>query len=411
MKRLLIIAVPLLIISLFLFYSFFGIVVLSPVATEARTTEITKGPLNVWSVYEGRVDARKVVTIMSRSATSATVIELIPDGATVRKGEVLVRFDSSSFEREIIKFERDFSLAASELSGIKNAKLPLELRDQKMELMKTRASLIAEEQYLDATIELAEEGLISAEEIRQQRMKVEEIKAELQTKEQETRLTKEFLHPSELKRMETKLASAAQELKIAKEQLKSSVILAPSDGVVAYRPLHLGTEFRRVRIGDSIYPNQPFMVLPNLNDLVVHCNVPEGEFSKVKEGRDVYIQPLAYPDMQIRGVVETIGSVAEKPPGAAGWQKFFHVVIGLKLTEIDPRLKPGMTVTTHILSYQNSGALLIPRAAVRWENDRPFGTIVTGTREESRPLKLGMASTEHYEVLGGLKAGDKVYIE
>lgn len=402
MKRWLIISI--LLIALFVF----GIA-LNPSVSPRKTTNVVKGPLTVWSDYEGRLEATRVVMIMSRFRGNATVVELAPEGTKVSKGDVLVRFDSSSLEREVLKLERDCALAKSELDSLEHAELPLELRDLEMELMETRSTLSAEQQYLDASFQLAKEGLVSEQEIEQQKLKVSEITTQLETLKLKMQLTKEYLHPSALKRAQVKLTSAKQELKLADQQLQNSVVLAPSDGVVIYKRIYIVTEFRTIRIGDSVFPNQPFMVLPDMNDFVVHCQVPEGELSRIRKGKNVFIRPLAYPGVRLRGVVETIGSTAQNLPGQPGWQKFFHVVIGLKDT--DSQLRPGMSVTAHILSYQNLEAVLIPRTAVWWEAGKPFGKVLTGSSQETRQLKLGMGNEKSYEVIEGLKPGDKVVVE
>jgi HlyD family secretion protein len=390
--------------SFILFFTF-----LSPSTNQGKTVKVMREPLSVWSVYEGKLEARKVVMIMSKFRGNATVIELAPEGEKVSKGDILVRFDSSALEREVLKLERDYALSQSELESLKNAKLPLELRDLEIKLLEAQATLSSEQQYLDAIIELAKEGLISEQEIEQQRLKIAKIITQLKTLEQQMRLTKEFLHPSELKRAQAKLASAEQELRLAREQLKNSVVLAPSDGIVVYKPLPIGTEFRMVRVGDTIYPNQPFMILPDMSDLIVHCEIPENELSRVQKGKVTVIQPLAYPDVKLQGIVETVGSMAQESPGRPTWQKFFRVIIGLK--DIDARLRPGMSVTTHILSYHNPDAIVIPRTSVKWESGKPFVKVITHPSQQRRELKLGMSNEVSYEVLEGVKLGDEVLIE
>lgn len=375
----------------------------------AKTAKVVREPLAVWSSYEGTLESRTVRMIMSNFRGNATVIQLAADGAKVSTGDVLVRFDSSALERDVLKLERDYTLAQSELDSLKYAEIPLELRDLEMTLTETRSTLSAEQQYLDASIELAKEELVSAQEVEQQKDKVAEITAQLQTVELQLQLTREHLHPSALKRAQAKLASAEQQLTLARKQVQNSVVRAPSDGVVVYKPLHIGTDFRMIRVGDTVYPNQPFMVLPYMKDLVVHCQVPEAELSRVAKGKDVFIQPLAYPGMRLRGVVETVGSTAENAPGRPAWQKFFHVVIAL--IDADRSLRPGMSVTAHILSYYKADAISIPRAAVRWEAGKPFGKVVTPSSHETRLLTLGMANERNYEVIEGLQPGTVVLIE
>jgi HlyD family secretion protein len=377
--------------------------------SQGNTTQVIKGPLAVFSVYEGKLEARKVVMIMSKFQGNARVVELAPEEARVSKGNVLARFDASTNEREVLKLERDATLARSELDILKQAKLPLELRDLEIKLMKGQTTLHAEQQYLEAILQLAKEELVSEQEINQQRLKVQESTTQLKTLELQMKLTKEYLHPSVMRHGQAKLSAAEQELKLARDQFQNSVILSPADGTVAYKPLAIGNEFRNVRVGDTVYPNQPFMILPDMSDLVVHCDIPESELSRVQKGKEVYIQPLAYPDVRLRGIVETVGSMAQNKPEQPHWQKFFHVVVSLK--EGDTRLRPGMSVTTHILSYYHPQTIQVPRNAVRWEGGSPMIKVIKGSTKESRSVKLGAANEKNFQVLEGVKPGEKVLVE
>jgi multidrug efflux pump subunit AcrA (membrane-fusion protein) len=112
--------------------------------------------------------------------------------------------------------------------------------------------------------------------------------------------------------------------------------------------------------------------------------------------------------MRLSGVVESVSSMAQSPPGRPSWQRFFHVVIGFKDKDVDPRLRPGMSVTAHILSYHNPEAILIPRTAVGWESGKPFVNVVNGSSHERRQIKLGMANEKMYEVIEGLKPGEEI---
>jgi multidrug resistance efflux pump len=381
----------------------------SPSVSRGSLTQVTKGPLAVFSVYEGKLDTRRAVIIMSKFQGNATVVELAPEEARVRRGDVLVRFNSSAIEREVLKLERDYTLAKSELDILRQAKLPLEIRDLEIKLMKAQSALTAEQQYLETILHLAKEDLISEPEIKQQKMKVSEVTTQLKTLELQMKSTKEHLHPSVVKHAQAKVSAAEQELKLAREQLQNCLIRSPADGIVAYKPIPIGTEFRAVRVGDTVYPNQPFMVLPDMSDLVVHCDIPESELSRVQRGKEVYLQPLAYPDLRLRGQVETVGSLAQAKPEQPQWQRFFRVVVGLK--EMDTRLRPGMSLSTHILSYYHPQVSQIPRQAVHWEGGNPLVKVLKGNSREVRPIKVGLANEKNYQVLEGVKPGDRVFLE
>lgn len=389
-----------LVTSLFLF----GYILKKP-EREGTVIKVEKGALTVWSVYEGKLEAKSVALVMSKFQGSATVIEMAAEGAIVAKGDILARFDSSKLEQSAQKLKRDRALALSELQSFKNAEMPLELRDLEIKLLEAMSNLKAEKDYLEASLQLMNEGLVSEEEVEQQKLKEVEAKTQLETLELRLKLTKEYLHPSALKRAQTKLDSADQELKFALKQIQNSVIHASTSGKVVYKSLFIGGEYRTIRIGDSVFANQPFMALPDMSAYSIHCEIPEVELSRVQEGQDVFIQPLAFPGMNLPGTVDSVSSMAQNPPEGPDWQRFFHVIISLNAKDIDPRLRPGLSVIAHILSYQNPEAVLIPRKAVLWDTGTPYVQLVSGTSIQKRSIKLGMANEESFEVLEGLNPG------
>ncbi len=163
-----------------------------------------------------------------------------------------------------------------------------------------------------------------------------------------------------------------------------------------------------MRVGDTVYPNQPFMVIPHMQELIVRFELPEGELTRVRDGLDVIVQPLAFPEINLKGTVETIGSIARPLPDKPAWQKYFHIVIGMK--DYDPRVRPGMTVTAQVLSYYKPDALLIDRRAVTWKDGIPFCKIVSDGSVKEVALVLGQANDHQFEVIRGLSNGEEVII-
>ena len=378
-----------------------------PAASEAV---VSQEAFTVWSEYEGRLEAERLVLVMSKFQGNATVIDIAPEGAPVKKGDILVQFDSSQLEREVHKFERDEAIARSEFDSLKNATIPLELRDLEMKIVEARTALQAETEYLEASRPLVKEGLVSEPEIAQQQLKVDQARTQLATLQWKLELTKTYIHPAALNQARAKLAESEQSLQFAQEQIANSVIRAPSDGNTVYRPLYIGGEYRMIRIGDTVFPNQPFKALPEMSELTVQIEVPEAELGRVAVGRDAAIKLVAFSDIRLDGVVSTVGSIAQTPPGQATWERYFHVVVRLKSPVANPRVRPGMTATVQIQSYFNPRATLVPRAAVFYEENRPWVRVRNGASVERRPLRLGQADDKSYEVLEGLKPGDIIIL-
>jgi multidrug resistance efflux pump len=373
----------------------------APGSVEARME-----PVRIWSTYEGYLESRTVRNIMPRIGGSATVVELAPEGSVVKEGDVLVRFDSSQFDREVLRLERDFRIARADLEGLTNAKLPLELRDLEMRMLQAQADHAAEARFLGDARDLLKEGLLAEAEIRQQEQKVESLRSQAENLKEQLRLTREFLHPSTVERAETALAAAAQEFQVARSQVSNCTIYAPAAGVVIYKPMSVAGEYRTARVGDTLYKNQPFMALPDMSNLVAHLDVPESELSRVRAGQPVVILPRAFSDLQFHGVVESVGSMAQTRMDRPSWQKFFHVIVALG--EGGEQLRSGMSVLCRVLIHDEPSALVVLRAAVRWDGAEPYCLV---GRREKRPVKLGPADEQRFIVREGLRAGESVLIE
>lgn len=381
----------------------------SPDISTSEIVRARKEPLAVWSSYQGQLESNTVSTIMSRFHGTATIIDIVPEGVRVSEGEILVRFDSSDLERELVKLERDVTLARLELNGLEKAELPLELKNIEVELSKVTLDYETEFQYLEESIRLAEEGLVSDQEVKKQKLKVNEIAMQRNTLRMKKKLTEEYLHPSRLEKARATLASAEQEYSLTRSQLEESVIRAPMDGFTSYRPISVGGEFRAVRIGDTVFPNQPFMVIPNIDDLMIRIEVPENELAYVQEGSRVIVYPVAFPKLKLNGVVRSVSAVAQSSPLHPAWQKFFRATI--ELQESRTKLRPGMSVTANVFSYSNENATVIPRTTVRWKDGQPFADVVTAGKVEERPLELGMSNNESFEVVAGVSPGDGLVVQ
>lgn len=371
------------------------------------TAEVTAGPFEVWSVYDGFLESREVRNIMSQmGGGGSAIVELVPDGNPVREGDVLARLDSAQWEREVLRLERDYVLAKSDLETLESAKLPLELADIESRAAEARRQAAEEAQGLVDTRALLADQLVSEQEVRQQEYKAQEAKTKLQGLEQQLTLTRSFLHPGSLERARATVATAERELRYARELISNCVIRAPAGGVVAYKATSVAGEFRTVRVGDLVYRNQPFMTVSDMSNLVMRCDVPESELTRVRVGNAAIVRPVAYPDLSAGGRVDAVGSMAQTLAGRPSSQKYFNVVIAVE--EGDPRLRSGMSAQARIRSHAATNAVLLPRAAVFWKGDAPYARVVSGSRVEERRLTLGPGNETQFEAIDGVRPGDRV---
>ena len=376
--------------------------------TQTRSTaEAVYAPFEQWSSYEGTLESKSVNVIMSRFRGQTTIIQLAQEGDTVNEGDLLVEFDSAQLSREIVKLEHDVLSAESELDSLRHAELPLESADLDSQIAEALYQYETENAYLQDSRQLLDDNLISPQEVAQQEHKTASLKARLEQLETKARLTREHLHPARLRRAESQLDALKVQLHEARRQLDECTIRAPASGMVTCNPLSINGEYRTVRVGDAVNQNQPFMSIPDMTNLTASCYVPESDLSFVQPGFPCRVTPLAFPDLAIEGEVETVGAMAQRLRGKPGWQKYFMVTV--RMNRHDPRLRTGLSVRVDICSYSRERILVIPRSAVYWDNEQPYCLIPSAPAQTRRQnLLLGHANAFHYEVLEGLKEGERV---
>ncbi len=91
-----------------------------------KKTDVRRG---IWAL--GELVAGSSVVVKSRlPGTDARILWVIEDGANVREGDVLVRLDSSGFERELVKVKTDLEGAFATLKAQRQIRLAEETRVQ-----------------------------------------------------------------------------------------------------------------------------------------------------------------------------------------------------------------------------------------------------------------------------------------
>ncbi len=376
--------------------------------TDGTEAEVTRDRLAVWTTFEGTLESRTLETIVSRVQGRATIVELIPEGAAVRRGEVLARFDDSALAADAVRLENELARAEADLDALENAEIPLARRDLDADIADIRRQLETEQAVLDESRELTARKLIPEREVEQGRRRVDALRSKLDQQEARRDLLEKHAHPARLARARSDLSAARVQLAQVRQQLTNCVIRAPVDGLAVYLPLYSGNEYRPVRAGDAVFPNQPFLALPDPSNLVVCVYVPESDLARVQPGMAARIVPLAFPDRVLGGAVESLGPAAQSRPGYPAWQRYVRAIV--RIDDHDARLRPGMSLRVDVLTYERNPAVLVPRVAVRWENHEAVCLVRTRTGAERRRVTVGPGNAASLEVLDGLKPGERVIL-
>lgn len=183
------------------------------------------------------------------------------------------------------------------------------------------------------------------------------------------------------------------ELRQSGEAKRTVVYRAPADGVVVEKMAVVG---QMMKPGERIYR------LADLSSVWVQAQIYEKDLPFVRGGQSAVVRSSYGPERKFPGTVELILPRVEEQTRAA--------VARIVLANPDGFLRPGMFVDVSFSSELNADAVLVPDMAVLRSGERNTVFVaLDGGFFDPREVQLGARSEGgFYEVLNGLKAGDRV---
>jgi len=385
-----------------------------PQLAAARTVSFT---ITVNTI--GTLDAERSHVVSSTiKGEKGKIVYIIEEGTFVKKGDVLIKFDSAYFEAEIRRL----------VGEIKSRESTVEARKQIVEWEKSHAEGAIKNtefdfkdakqeysryvSYIRDLEELGKEGLQYPNEIIQAKKKAEQLFAKQQKQEtmfeqvKTESVFKVAAAMAELTKAQNEMETTKTALDDIKDEFRKSVVLAPFPGIVVHYETLRDNQKRKPRVGDNVWQNQQLLYLPDISSMIVKTLVREVDLHKITNGQKASIQVDAYPNLVFTGQVTSIGVLASDGGEAGKGEKHFQVVVSIHGENLS--LRPGMTarVVIHIDTAQN--ILSVPVQAVFSEGANKYCYVCKGQNVEKVKVEIGRQNEDYTEIVAGLKNGDMV---
>ena len=277
------------------------------------------------------------------------------EGTTVRRGEVVLRLDSSTAERQL-----------------ESARLQLQALDATHDA--THAAEKLARQELARTEPLLERGVATAEQMDHARSQADAAAADL-------------------KAAEARLSGAHAAVRLAENELAHHIVRAPFDGVVSRR---------LVEVGESVVPGQAVLELVSLEQLYVSAPIDERDAGRLKLGLPARVTLDSYAGVEWPGAITRISPVVET---AKEQNRTLEIEIDLKPDPTRPQPRPGMTADVEVVLARRVAAVRIPTLAVA-EGRRVL--VAERGRAAYRTIGVGLRNWQWTEVTSGLGRGEHV---
>ncbi len=414
--------------------------------------------------------AQAVVLSSSVRGDRGKIIELVEDGKQVEAGDVLVRLDPTHFqeeilrlrskvieldalvdareqllaweknqvEREINRAESELRIARLELRRLEKGEGPRELARLEVEAAKAKEEHEKKKSYLDALKELEQKGYANPAELAQVNKQIEESRQAYRMVSMQLSSYRDHLLPvqiekakaaieaaevaleqtrkggghkigqarADLAKAEEGLVSARQNLKRAEQELKATEIQAPGPGMVVLAKQTRGNSYRKPRVGDQVWQNQPLVYLPDISNMIVETRVREVDLHKIDIGKPALVTVDAYPDLLLKGRVESIGVLVDM--GREDGNRGRHFSVTIRLDRSTTNLRPGMTARVNIICSETSDVLAVPAFAVFHERGKKFAFVATGAGFKKSEVTTGVQNENLIEIKTGLQKGEKI---
>jgi len=136
---------------------------------------------------------------------------------------------------------------------------------------------------------------------------------------------------------------------------------------------------------------------------VVNATVDSTGVGLIGNGDQAQIVPGSSPSV-VYGTISSVGVMATTSSGVAT----FPVVISV--TGNPPGLHAGDTATVSLIYKQLTDVLTVPTAAVHTVNGQRVVYLVSGGKQVSRPVQVGLSSGGSTQITSGLNEGDQVEV-
>lgn len=414
---------------------------------------------------------RKILISSVIAGNRGKVIHLVPEGSLVKKGDELVQFDKTEFiddiqgyeseiqklKAEVIQTEEDVKvvkarneqkirsaqdeivLAELVLKDLSEGSGPLRVKKSEFEVEKLKSEFEKLSGDFKEFRELVKEGYVSQVELDGVKRKLDDTKKSYEFAVLEHENFVEYAYPTQLETARSRVRSAKENLEKLREtsvyviagkmaainrargrmgttqnrfararnDLANTTVYAPVDGFVIYSDVSRGGEKRKIEIGDSIYPTQPFMYIPDTSKMLVATQIREVDIYKVKSNQNAVVRVDAYPDLILKGHVSIVGTLAKSKSGEGGGK---HFNLQIELMDVDPRLRPGMTTRVEILVDEEKDVLMIPIDAVFDDSGSKMVYVSSLRGVEAREITTDKSNEDFIVVRKGLEAGDKIFL-
>lgn len=398
------------------------------------TQDIVKGDVINTITANGAVEDENSIPLGFKNSAALKSI-YVKEGQRVKKGDLLAEQEESDARAQYQQQLANLKAAEARLALAKAGAREEDVRQAEENVLVARLSKEQSKSNYDRYAILFDQGAISAADKEKAEYDYKLAESKYNQVQEQLKILYSGSRPEDIMVNESQVESAHAQLQLAKNNLDATKLTAPSDGVIGQVSAVVGQ-----RTSDS-------GLITLISDrLQIRAQVNEADIGRAAVGQQAFFSVNSFPNRKFTGVVE---SISPKAVTIANVQ-LYEVIISLDQQET--ALKVGMPANVSIIVDQKTDVTLLPKIAVSYafqEAQKLSGRQgQTGTQDEGgserqgnirregsggannlnggtkqvpvlvmkngkpvlEQVQVGISDNTNYEVLDGLKEGERVVI-
>ena len=353
---------------------------------EVSAVVVKFAPLVRTLQFSARVATASRVEIGS-TVTGRVVQIAVTEGATVKKGDLLIRLESDELGAVLAQAAANERQAVARLSGLRTTGRSAAAAA----VAQADSGLIAANAALKRTEDLTAKGFLSAASLDESRRAASVARAQLDAARAQANANAD--QGTDISQAEAQLALAASATTAVRARLTQTELLAPADAKILTR---------LVEPGQIVQPGHALLNIVLASPLQLIAQVDERYLEQLQIDQPATVLADAFPNQRFAARVLTIAPVVDPLKGA--------VEVKFQVATPPVFLREDMTLSVEVETARRERALVVPVDALQGEesSSTAIAMIAREGKVEARTVRTGIRTLDAAEILDGLADGEIV---
>ncbi|SPE34464.1 Membrane-fusion protein-like protein [Candidatus Sulfopaludibacter sp. SbA3] len=323
---------------------------------------VHKGEFLVIIRTRGELKAARSVSVYAPIVPQLRIAWLAPSGTVIKKGDPMIRFDSSAAQQQLQQKEATLKQVQATLDQtVAQSSITLDQDNSDLadiQFTVERAKLEVSKQEIVGEIQ-AEESRIALG-IAEQKLKAQQATVALHRASETSRIAS----------LTRQRDNAKLDVDITTARIAQMEIMAPITGFLVFSTNYTQgwIDAKPFKVGDNVFAGMQLAEIPDLETLELEGKIEETDRGSIAIGQQAIVRVDSLPELAIPAKVGSISPLAEQ---SNEWPRTRSFKAWSPLSHPDPRLQPGMNGGMDIVINRVPNAISIPAKALFTHAGKP----------------------------------------